>query len=168
MVTSQKRATKKATSSAKTSTATASPNTAAAPRATLDIDGASFTEVFTSNTMKGLVLLLIVAFNVVVLKNSFLLAAPKSGFSGDIQLDALLYGICISVLMVIVLFHEERWEDALCPGAITLYLDALILILYTNWFGWLLGGWWTIWLMSGLMIMLPVVGLFIMVVMLKK
>jgi hypothetical protein len=97
-----------------------------------------------------------------------LLAAPKSGFSGDIQLDALLYGICISVLMVIVLFHEERWDDALCPGAITLYLDALILILYTNWFGWFLGGWWTLWFMSGLMIMLPVVGLFIMVVMLKK
>jgi|GEM_PF-7104245 len=166
MVTSQKRATKKATSTANPSSNTATASTA---RATLEpINGAGFTEIFTSNTIKGLVLMLIVAFNVVVLKNSFLLAAPKSGFSGDIQLDALLYGICISALMVIVLFHEERWEDALCPGAMTLYLDALILVLYTNWFGWLLGAWWTLWLMSGLMIMLPVVGLFIMVIMLKK
>jgi hypothetical protein len=172
MVTSQqKRTTKKATSNAtpkQNATATATATTTA-PRNSIDmIDGAGFTEVFTSNTMKGIVLMLIVAFNVVVLKNSFLLTAPKSGFTGDIQLDALLYGIGISILMVIVLFHEERWEDALCPGAIALYIDALILILYTNWFGWILGSWWTLWIMSGLMILLPVVGLFIMVVMLKK
>lgn len=164
----QKRTTKKANSGATSSTNTASA-TSTIPRNTVEpINGAGFTEVFTSNTMKGIVLMMIVAFNVVVLKNSFLLTAPKSGFSGDIQLDALLYGIGISTLMVIVLFHEERWEDALCPGAITLYLDALILVLYTNWFGWLLGSWWTLWVMSGLMISLPVVGLFIMVVMLKK
>lgn len=171
MVTSQqKRATKKATSNATSAKQTASAtSTATATRPAFEvIDGAGFTEVFTSNTMKGIVLMLIVAFNVVVLKNSFLLTAPKSGFSGDIQLDALLYGIGISVLMVIVLFHEERWEDALCPGAMALYIDAFILILYTNWFGWILGSWWTLWIMSGLMILLPVVGLFIMVVMLKK
>lgn len=164
----QKRTTKKATSSANTSN-NATSTASTIPHSQIEsINGAGFTEVFTSNTMKGIVLMLIVAFNVVVLKNSFLLTAPKSGFSGDIQLDALLYGICISTLMVIVLFHEEKWEDALCPGAITLYLDALILVLYTNWFGWLLGSWWTLWVMSGLMILLPVVGLFIMVVMLKK
>jgi hypothetical protein len=127
-----------------------------------------FSDVFTSELMKGLVLMLIVAFNVVVLKNCFLLTAPKGGFSGDIQLDALLYGIAISVLMVIVLFHEERWHDAFCPGAVTLYLDTMILMLYTNWFGWLIGSWWTLWVMSGLMVLLPVIGLFIMVIMLKK
>ena len=130
MVTSQqKRATKKATSNATSAKQTASAtSTATATRPAFEaIDGAGFTEVFTSNTMKGIVLMLIVAFNVVVLKNSFLLTAPKSGFSGDIQLDALLYGIGISVLMVIVLFHEERWEDALCPGAMALYIDAFIL-----------------------------------------
>lgn len=164
----QKRTTKKATSGANTSN-NASSSTSAMSHPNIEpINGAGFTEVFTSNTMKGVVLMLIVAFNVVVLKNSFLLTAPKSGFSGDIQLDALLYGIGISTLMVIVLFHEERWEDAFCPGAITLYLDALILVLYTNWFGWLLGSWWTLWVMSGLMVLLPVVGLFIMVIMLKK
>jgi hypothetical protein len=163
----QKRTTKKANSSANTSTTT-STSTSIPQNSAEAIHGAGFTEVFTSHTMKGIVLMMIVAFNVVVLKNSFLLTAPKSGFSGDIQLDALLYGIGISTLMVIVLFHEERWEDALCPGAITLYLDALILVLYTNWFGWLIGSWWTLWVMSGLMISLPVVGLFIMVVMLKK
>ena len=171
MVTSQqKRATKKATSKASTTSQTTTTTTASATaRASAEvIDGAGFTEVFTSSTMKGAVLLLIVAFNVVVLKNSFLLTAPKAGFTGDIHLDALLYGIGISILMVIVLFHEERWEDAMCPGAIALYVNALILILYTNWFGWLLGSWWRLWLMSGLMILLPVVGLFIMVVMLKK
>jgi hypothetical protein len=139
----------------------------AKPLSKKEPSSAGFADVFTSSAMKGLVLMLIVAFNVVVLKNSFLLAAPSNGFSGDAQLDALLYGLAISVLMVIVLFHEERWESAFCPGAITLYLDALILILYTRWFEWLIGGWWTLWLMSGLMISLPVMGLFIMVVMLK-
>lgn len=132
------------------------------------VGAAGFSDVFTSTAMKGLVLLLIMAFNVVVLKNSFLLAVPKSGFSGNAELDALLYGIAISVLMVIVLFHEERWHNAFCPGAITLYLDAVILILYTKWFEWLIGGWWSLWIMSGLMILMPVMGLFIMVVMLKK
>lgn len=125
-------------------------------------------DVFTSSAMKGLVLLLILAFNVVVLKNSFLLAAPSSGFSGDVNIDATLYGIAISVLMMIVLFHEEDWDNIFCPGAITLYLDAAILILYTKWFEWLIGGWWSMWLMSGLMIIMPVMGLFIMVIMLKK
>jgi hypothetical protein len=133
-----------------------------------ELTGAGFSDVFTSSAMKGLVLLMIVAFNIVVLKNSFLLAAPASGFSGDVQLDALLYGFAISVLMVIVLFHEERWQNIFCPGAITLYLDAIVLILYTRWFEWLIGGWWSLWIMSGLMILLPVMGLFIMVVMLKN
>ncbi len=130
--------------------------------------GTGLSDVFTSSAIKGLVLLLIVAFNVVVLKNCFLLAVPNSNFSGDIQIDATLYGLAISVLMVIVLFHEEQWENAFCPGAITLYLDALILVLYTKWFEWVIGGWWSLWFMSGLMILMPVVGLFIMVIMLKK
>ncbi len=127
----------------------------------------SFAEVFTSSALKGLVLLLIVAFNVIVLKNSFLLAVPAGSFSGDAQLDALLYGMAISVLMVIVLFHEEKWQNPFCAGAVTLYLDALILVLYMRWFEFLIGGWGTIWLMSGIMTLLPVVGLFIMVLMLK-
>ena len=131
-------------------------------------NAAGVSDVFTSSGIKGLVLMLIVAFNVVVLKNSFLLSVPESGFSGDVQLDALLYGIAISVLMVIVLFHEEEWNNLFCPGAVTLYLDTFILILYTKWFEWLIGTWWSLWLMSGLMIMMPVMGLFIMVVMLKK
>ena len=161
----QKRSTKK---SSPPSSIAASNSSINASSAIGKIDGAGFTEVFTSSAIKGFVLVLIVAFNVVVLKNSFLLAAPKTGFSGDAQLDALLYGIAISILMVIVLFHEEQWNDAFCPGAITLYLDAFILILYTNWFGWILGSWWTLWLMSGLMTLMPVIGLFIMVIMLKK
>jgi hypothetical protein len=127
----------------------------------------SFAEVFTSTALKGLVLMLIVAFNVVVLKNGFLLAVPAGAFSGDAQLDALLYGMAISVLMVIVLFHEEKWHNPFCPGAVTLYLDAVILVLYMRWFEWLIGAWGTIWLMSGIMTLLPVVGLFIMVLMLK-
>lgn len=129
---------------------------------------AGLTEVFTSSAIKGLVLLLIVAFNVVVLKNSFLLAVPTSSFSGDAQVDGILYGLAISVLMVIILFHEEQWHNALCPGAITLYLDTLILVLYTKWFDWLIGGSMSLWLMSGIMIIMPVMGLFIMVIMLKK
>lgn len=129
---------------------------------------ASVSEVFTSGGIKAFVLLLIVAFNVVVLKNCFMLTAPDSSFSGDIQIDGLLYGLAISVLMVIVLFHEEKWQNAFCPGAITLYIDTCILVLYTKWFEWLIGGWWSLWLMSGLMILMPVMGLFIMVVMLKK
>ncbi|TAG91801.1 MAG: hypothetical protein EAZ20_03035 [Bacteroidetes bacterium] len=133
-------------------------------RSSLD---SSFAEVFTSSALKGLVLLLIVAFNVIVLKNSFLLAVPAGAFSGDAQLDALLYGMAISVLMVIVLFHEEKWQNPFCAGAVTLYLDALILVLYMRWFEFLIGGWGTIWLMSGIMTLLPVVGLFIMVLMLK-
>ncbi len=152
MVTSQKR-TRKKTSSSKASSSS---------------EVAHFSDVFTSSAMKGLVLLLIVAFNVVVLKNSFLLAVPQSSFSGDAKIDALLYGLAISVLMVIVLFHEEQWHNAFCPGAITLYLDTLILILYTKWFDWLIGGWLSLWLMSGLMILMPVMGMFIMVIMLKR
>lgn len=133
-------------------------------RSSLD---SSFAEVFTSSALKGLVLMLIVAFNVIVLKNSFLLAVPAGAFSGDAQLDALLYGMAISVLMVIVLFHEEKWQNPFCAGAVTLYLDAFILVLYMRWFEFLIGGWGTIWLMSGIMTLLPVVGLFIMVLMLK-
>lgn len=153
MVTTQKRTRKK---------------TPSAPITTKNQGSAGFTDVFTSSAMKGLVLLLIVAFNVVVLKNSFLLAVPTSSFSGDIQVDGILYGLAISVLMVIVLFHEEQWHNAFCPGAITLYLDTIILVLYTKWFDWLIGGWMSLWLMSGLMILMPVMGLFIMVIMLKK
>lgn len=151
MVSSQKRTTRKK-SSGKVSTS-----------ATADLS-----DVFTSSAIKGLVLILIVAFNVIVLKNSFLMAVPGSSLSGDLQVDALLYGLAISVLMVIVLFHEEKWHNAFCPGAIALYLDASILVLYTRWFEWLIGNWWTLWLMSGLMILMPVMGLFIMVIMLKK
>lgn len=150
MVTTQKRTRKKTTSKAATVTT------------------APLSDVFTSSAIKGLVLMLIVAFNVIVLKNSFIMAVPESGFSGDTQLDAVLYGIAISVLMVIVLFHEEQWHNAFCPGAITLYLDASIMVLYTKWFEWLIGSWWSMWLMSGLMILMPVMGLFIMVIMLKK
>ncbi len=134
-------------------------------------EAASLSEVFTSSMVKGTVLLLIVSFNVVVLKNSFLMAVPSGNYgslSGDMELDGLLYGTAISILMVIVLFHEEKWQNAFCPGAITLYLDALILVLYTKWFDWLIGAWWTQWIMGGLMIVMPVMGLFIMVIMLKK
>jgi hypothetical protein len=125
-------------------------------------------EVFTSTAMKLMVLMLIMLFNVVVLKNSFLLAAPTQGFSGNLQIDAVLYGIALSVMMVIILFHEENWDNIWCPGAIALYLNTLILILYTRWFEFFLGVWMTKWLLSGLLIFLPVMGLFIMVVMLKK
>lgn len=161
MVTTQKRTTRK-----KTTASTAKKRATTTKKAQDTKTGLS--EVFTSSAIKGVVLLMIVAFNVIVLKNSFLIAAPSHGFSGDVQIDAVLYGIAISVLMVIVLFHEEQWHNAFCPGAITLYLDTLILVLYTKWFEWLIGGWWTLWLMSGLMILMPVMGLFIMVIMLKR
>ena len=129
---------------------------------------ANLSDVFTSSVMKGVVLLLIVAFNVVVLRNSFIKSAPANGFTGDLELDALLYGIAISMLMVIVLFQEERWDKLLCPGAVTLYLDAFILILYMKWFEWLIGGWWSSWLMNVLLSLLPVMGLFIVIIMLKS
>ncbi|WP_232296836.1 hypothetical protein [Microscilla marina] len=125
-------------------------------------------DVFTSGATKSIVLLLIISFNVVVLRNSFLLSAPPMGFSGDIKIDALLYGLAISVLMVIILFHEDQWKNAFCPGAITLYADTLILILYMKWFEFILGKWLSMWLLSGLLIAMPVMGLFIMVIMLKK
>lgn len=125
-------------------------------------------DLFTSPALKGMVLLLLIVFNVMVLRNSFLLVAPSVAFLGDAQLDGLLYGIAISTIMVIVLFQEERWENVFCPGAITLYLDAFILILYMKWIDWLIGSWWTLWLMSGLLILMPVMGLFILVLMLKN
>ena len=96
-------------------------------------------EVFTSNGIKGLVLLLIIAFNVVILKNSFALVIQRESFSGNPELDGFLYGFAISVLMVIILFHEKNWQNALCPGAITLYINAMILILYTRWMDIFLG-----------------------------
>ena len=113
---------------------------------------ATLSDFFTSAAIKGMVLLLIVAFNVVVLRNSFLKSAPTTGFTGDIELYALLYGVAISILMVIVLFQEERWDKAFCPGAIALYLDAFILILYMKWFEWLIGGWWTLWIMNVMLV----------------
>lgn len=135
------------------------------PTTTATVDMA---DVFTSAATKSIVLLLIISFNVIVLRNSFLLSAPPMGFSGDIKIDALLYGLAISVLMVIILFHENQWKNAFCPGAITLYADALILILYMQWFEFMLGKWLSMWLLSGLLIAMPVMGLFIMVIMLKK
>lgn len=155
MVTSQKRT--KSTSTRKKSKASAN-----------SVPTASMSDVFTSGAVKGLVLVLILAFNAIILKNSFLMAVPHGSFSGNSQIDGLLYGLAISVLMAIVLFHEEKWHNAFCPGAITLYLDTSILVLYTKWFEWLIGSWWTLWLMNGLMIIMPVMGLFIMVIMLKK
>ncbi len=125
-------------------------------------------DLFTSGFLKGVVLLMIVSFNAMVLKNSFLWVHPSQGFSGNMELDALLYGIGISIMMVVILFHEESWNKAFCPGAITLYLNALILVLYTHWFDWMLGEWWTKWLMSGLLTFTPVLGLWMMVKMLKR
>lgn len=157
--TQQKKTTRK-TSTAKKSV---TPKKKSTPIATIDM-----ADVFTSGATKSIVLLLIISFNVVVLRNSFLLSAPPMGFSGDIKIDALLYGLAISVLMVIILFHEDQWKNAFCPGAITLYADTLILILYMKWFEFILGKWLSMWLLSGLLIAMPVMGLFIMVIMLKK
>jgi hypothetical protein len=157
--TQQKKTTRK-TSTAKKSV---TPKKKSTPTATIDM-----ADVFTSGATKSIVLLLIISFNVVVLRNSFLLSAPPMGFSGDIKIDALLYGLAISVLMVIILFHEDQWKNAFCPGAITLYADTLILILYMKWFEFILGKWLSMWLLSGLLIAMPVMGLFIMVIMLKK
>lgn len=124
-------------------------------------------DVFTATATKGLVLLLIMAFNITTLRNSFLMVAPKMGFSGNLEIDALLYGFAMSVLMVIILFHEEGWNKAFCPGAVTLYVDALVLILYMKWLDFVLGVWLAKWLLSGLLIIMPVMGMFIVVVMLK-
>ncbi|EAY26187.1 hypothetical protein M23134_02519 [Microscilla marina ATCC 23134] len=157
--TQQKKTTRK-TSMAKKSV---TPKKKTPPVTTIDM-----ADVFTSGATKSIVLLLIISFNVVVLRNSFLLSAPPMGFSGDIKIDALLYGLAISVLMVIILFHEDQWKNAFCPGAITLYADTLILILYMKWFEFILGKWLSMWLLSGLLIAMPVMGLFIMVIMLKK
>lgn len=124
--------------------------------------------LFTSHSIKGIVLFLIIAFNILVLKNSFLLALPESRFTGDAQIDAIFYGIAIAILMVIILFHEKNWNNMFCPGAITLYLNTTVLILYLRWFDWALGHWWTLWALSGTLILLPVMGLFIVVIMLKS
>jgi hypothetical protein len=125
-------------------------------------------DIFLSGFTKAVVLLMMMTFNVIILKNSFLLVAPKQGFSGNIAVDALLYGMGISVLMVIILFQEEHWENRLCPGSVTLYLDAFIMMLYMRWFDAFIGISRSLWLLSGLLTFLPVLGLFILVVMLKK
>ncbi|OJJ21993.1 hypothetical protein BKI52_08100 [marine bacterium AO1-C] len=124
-------------------------------------------DVFTATATKGLVLLMIMAFNVITLRNSFLLVAPNMKFSGSIEIDALLYGFAMSVLMIIILFHEEDWNKAFCPGAVTLYVNTLVLILYMKWLDFVLGAWLAKWLLSGLLILMPVMGMFIVVVMLK-
>lgn len=125
-------------------------------------------DVFTATATKGLVLLMIMAFNVITLRNSFLLVAPNMKFSGSVEIDALLYGFAMSVLMIIILFHEEDWNKALCPGAVTLYVNTLVLILYMKWLDFVLGTWLAQWLLSGLLILMPVMGMFIVVVMLKS
>ena len=160
---SQTSAQKKTTTAKSSARKSSTTSRKVAATATLDM-----ADVFTSGATKSIVLLLIISFNVVVLRNSFLISAPPMGFSGDIKIDALLYGLAISVLMVIILFHETQWKNAFCPGAITLYADALILMLYMKWFEFVLGTWLSTWLLSGLLIAMPVMGLFIMVVMLKK
>lgn len=129
---------------------------------------APFEAFFTSGGLKGMVLLLIMAFNVAVLKNSYQLAVPETRLLGEAQADAWLYGLAIAVLMVVVLFHENHWENAWCPGAITLYLNLGILMLYLKWLDKFLGGLWSLWLLSGLLMVLPVVGLFVMVTLLKR
>lgn len=154
---SKTRSNAKATSKTKTNKESTLPSKTEVPLA----------DVFTATATKGLVLLLIMAFNITTLRNSFLMVAPKMGFSGNLEIDALLYGFAMSVLMVIILFHEEGWNKAFCPGAITLYVDALVLILYMKWLDFVLGVWLAKWLLSGLLIIMPVMGMFIVVVMLK-
>ena len=78
-----------------------------------------------------------------------------------------MYGFAISVLMIIILFHEEDWNKAFCPGAVTLYVNTLVLVLYMKWLDFVLGVWLAQWLLSGLLILMPVMGMFIVVVMLK-
>jgi len=127
-----------------------------------------FAELFTSRLMKGVVLTLFIFFNALVLRNSFLILSPTLSLSGDMHWDGMIYGLAISMLMVIILFHEERWDNWFCPGAVVLYLDSLILMLYMNWFGWLIGQAMALWLLGGLMVLMPVLGLFVMVAMLKR
>ncbi len=148
-------------------TATVRRNTAQNTTTAPDLPAIS--DIFTSSFVKGIVLFLIIAFNVVLLKNCFLLTvSTRQNFSGNTELDAFLYGLAISMLMTIVLFHEENWQNGFCAGAMTLYINLAILMLYTRLFEFLIGVWWSLWLMSSLVILLPVVGLFVMVVMLKN
>lgn len=166
--TNRRQSTKKKTAprQAKTKT-TKTPATQKKPLPKAEIPEIPLADVFTANATKGLVLLLIMAFNITTLRNSFLLVTPNIGFSGNLALDALLYGFAISVLMIIILFHEEGWDKAFCPGAVVLYVNALVLILYMKWLDFVLGTWLAQWLLSGLLILMPVMGMFIVVVMLK-
>jgi hypothetical protein len=126
-------------------------------------------DIFTSGFMKGVVLFLIVAFNVVLLKNCFLMTiSTKQNFSGNTELDAFLYGLAISMLMTIVLFHEENWQNGFCAGAMTLYSNLIILMLYIGFFDGIIGKAGSVWAMSGFVVLLPVIGLFVMVIMLKN
>ena len=167
--TGSRQSTKRKTTTARQTKTQASKTSAVkkktSPRA--EIPEIPLADVFTANATKGLVLLLIMAFNITTLRNSFLLVTPKIGFSGNLELDALLYGFAISVLMIIILFHEEGWDKAFCPGAVVLYVNTLVLILYMKLLDFVLGAWLTQWLLSGLLILMPVMGMFIVVVMLK-
>ncbi len=126
-------------------------------------------DIFMSGFMKSVVLFLIVAFNVVLLKNCFLMTiSTRQNFSGNVELDAFLYGLAISMLMTIVLFHEENWQNGFCAGAMTLYINLLLLMLYIGFFEGILGVGGSVWAMSGLVVLLPVIGLFVMVIMLKN
>lgn len=128
----------------------------------------AISDIFTSGFVKGIVLFLIISFNVVLLKNCFLLTiSTRQNFSGNTDVDAFLYGLAISMLMTIVLFHEENWQNGFCAGAMTLYINLMILVLYMGMFDFMIGAWWSLWAMSGLIVLLPVVGLFVMVIMLK-
>ena len=158
----QTRQRKTASKQTKAAKPKASAQKAAPPKADIPLE-----DVFTANATKGMVLLLIMAFNVTTLRNSFLLVAPNINFSGNLALDAWLYGFAMSVLMIVILFHEEQWNKAFCPGAIVLYVNALVLTLYMKWFDFVLGEWFAKWLLRGLLILMPVMGMFIVVVMLK-
>lgn len=125
-------------------------------------------QIFTSRYMKVVAFMLIIGFNIVVLKNSFLLISPSVSLLGDTTMDAWLYGFAITILMVIILFHEENWESMFCPGAITLYFNISVLVLYLGWVDGLLGRDWVLWWMGGLLSFMPAIGLFIMVLMLKR
>lgn len=125
-------------------------------------------EMFTSKYMKVVAFILIIGFNVVVLRNSFLLVSPSVSILGDSSMDAWFYGFAITILMVIILFHEENWESMFCPGALTLYFNISVLVLYLGWMDGFLGRDWVLWFLGGLLSFMPALGLFVMVLMLKR
>lgn len=117
--------------------------------------------LFTSKLVQGLCFLSIKVLNVNVLYNAYVSLGMASM---DHNTDAWIFSIALNTIMCRLVIREQDWSNALCPGAIVLYLDLIIDILYFGALNFIIGEWWGKFALTALFMLMLVVGMFIIIV----